>query len=170
MPDALPSQKIALSVLRQLYQQAWYHNLKIPLYYAMIVGAGNVAWHTEAAWLRWAMYAGIGYLWMSIVTFMHDCTHGVLFEQQWKNWGFGLFSTLPIIVTFIAFKEDHLEHHRYNRTCKDPDAFTMGKRGVGDFCAVLCVSPGRRPAHDSAVQRDLSRATVSGEALVGSSG
>ena len=79
------------------------------------------------------MYMSMGYLWMSIVTFMHDCTHGVLFRAKWKNWAFGVFSTVPIIVTFSSFKEDHLEHHRYNRSPKDPDAFTMGNRGFLDF-------------------------------------
>ncbi len=133
MSDVTPTQKVSPVVLRELYQHTWYHNLKIPLFYAMIVGAGYVAWNTEQTWVRWLMYGGIGYLWMSIVTFMHDCTHSVLFKKKWKNWAFGIFSTLPIIVTFISFKEDHLEHHRYNRTFKDPDAFTMGKRGFGDF-------------------------------------
>ena len=133
MSDITLSKKISPIVLRELYQHTWYHNLKIPLFYAMIVGAGSVAWNTEQMWVQWLMYTGIGYLWMSIVTFMHDCTHSVLFKEKWKNWAFGIFSTLPIIVTFISFKEGHLEHHRYNRTFKDPDAFTMGKRGFGDF-------------------------------------
>jgi fatty acid desaturase len=70
---------------------------------------------------------------MSVVTFMHDCVHGVLFKASWKNWAFGVFSTIPIIVTFVSFREDHLEHHRYNRSPRDPDAFTMGKRGALDF-------------------------------------
>jgi len=126
-------QKVSPVVLRELYQHTWYHNLKIPLFYAMIIVAGYIAWNTEQASIRWLMYASIGYLWMSIVTFMHDCTHSVLFKKKWKNWVFGIFSTLPIIVTFISFNEDHLEHHRYNRTAKDPDAFTMGKRKFGDF-------------------------------------
>ena len=79
------------------------------------------------------MYGCMGYLWMGIVTFMHDCTHGVLFKAAWKNWVFGVFSMIPLVVTFITFKEDHLEHHRYNRSAKDPDAFTTGNRGVLDF-------------------------------------
>jgi fatty acid desaturase len=133
MSSILSAQKIPAVVLRELYQHTWYHNLKIPLFYAMIVGAGYVAWNTERTWIRWLMYVSIGYLWMGVVTFMHDCTHSVLFKKKWKNWAFGIFSTLPIIVTFISFKEDHLEHHRYNRTSKDPDAFTMGERGLGDF-------------------------------------
>jgi fatty acid desaturase len=75
----------------------------------------------------------MGYIQMGIVTFMHDCTHNTLFKVRWKNWAFGTFVMIPLIISFISFKEDHLLHHRYNRTPKDPDAFTMGKRGVGDF-------------------------------------
>jgi fatty acid desaturase len=33
----------------------------------------------------------------------------------------------------VGFREDHIEHHRHNRSARDPDAFTMGKRGVADF-------------------------------------
>jgi fatty acid desaturase len=40
---------------------------------------------------------------------------------------------VPLVITFITFKEDHLEHHRHNRTVKDPDAFTMGNRSVLEF-------------------------------------
>jgi fatty acid desaturase len=131
--DPTASSKVPSALLRDLYQHTWYHNLKIPLFYGMICAAGYLAWNSPSETVDWLMYGLVGYLWMSIVTFMHDCTHQVLFEKKWKNWLFGIFSTLPIIVTFISFKEDHLEHHRYNRSAKDPDAFTMGKRGVGDF-------------------------------------
>ena len=40
---------------------------------------------------------------------------------------------IPLLVTFVSFKDDHLAHHRYNRSAKDPDAFTMGRRGFLDF-------------------------------------
>jgi fatty acid desaturase len=133
MEQARTTHGVSAVLLKELYRHTWYHNLKIPLFYGMLIGSGYVAWNTPSVWVRWFMYGSMGYLWMSIVTFMHDCTHGVLFKAQWKNWAFGIFSTLPIIVTFISFKEDHLEHHRYNRSTKDPDAFTMGKRGVLDF-------------------------------------
>lgn len=125
--------KVSPLVLRHLYQHTWYYNLKIPLFYGLLLGCGYMAWYTPHTAVRWLMYMGMGYLWMGIVTFMHDCTHSVLFQAKWKNWVFGLFSTLPVLVTFIAFRSDHLEHHRFNRTSRDPDAFTMGKRGVLDF-------------------------------------
>jgi fatty acid desaturase len=111
----------------------WRYNAKIPLFYMLLIAAGFLAWTASSTWLQWLMYGCMGYLWMSIVTFMHDCTHDVLFKTRWKNWAFGVFSMIPLLVTFITFKEDHLEHHRYNRSPKDPDAFTMGQRGVLDF-------------------------------------
>lgn len=125
--------KIPPALLQQLYQQRCSPNLKIPLFYGLLVGCGAMAWVSPRPWVDWLMYGLMGYLWMSIVTFMHDCTHSVLFEDSWKNWAFGMFATLPLFVTFISFKEDHLEHHRYNRSPKDPDAFTMGQRGLADF-------------------------------------
>ena len=125
--------RISRTLLKELHRQSPWQNLKIPLVYALLIAAGYLAWTTPSPWLRWLMYGCMGYLWMSVVTFMHDCVHGVLFESKWKNWAFGVFSTIPIIITFVSFREDHLEHHRYNRSTRDPDAFTMGKRGVVDF-------------------------------------
>ena len=75
----------------------------------------------------------MGYIQMGIMTFMHDCTHSVLFKAKWKNWAFGIFAIIPMLISFISFKDDHLIHHRHNRTSKDPDAFTMGKRGIVDY-------------------------------------
>ena len=128
-----PVQRIAPAALRVLHQHTWYHNLKIPLFYGLLILCGVIAWNDSLGWPAWIAYACMGYLWMGIVTFMHDATHQVLFKKKWKNWAFGIFSTLPVFVTFIAFKEDHLEHHRYNRSPKDPDAFTMGDRKFLDF-------------------------------------
>jgi len=125
--------RVPPTVLRELYRHSWHHNLKIFPIYGLLVACGVIAWNAESQWVTWSAYACMGYLWMGVVTFMHDCTHQVLFEKKWKNWVFGIFSTVPIFVTFIAFKEDHLEHHRHNRSPKDPDAFTMGERKLGDF-------------------------------------
>ena len=125
--------KLPRSLLRELHRQSSRQNVKIPLVYALLVAAGYLAWTTPAPWLRWILYVCMGYLWMSVVTFMHDCVHGVLFRARWKNWAFGIFSTIPILVTFLSFKQDHLQHHRYNRSTSDPDAFTMGGRSALDF-------------------------------------
>lgn len=92
-----------------------------------------LAWQIDDVFVDWPIYLALGYLWMSIVTFMHDATHDSLFPRRWQNYAFGVVAMLPLMVSFIAFKEDHLEHHRHNRSPKDPDAFTMGQRGIADF-------------------------------------
>lgn len=107
--------------------------VKIPLFFGFMMLLTWTAWTTESVPLQWSCYVGIGYLWMSAVTFMHDALHNTLFKQRWLNWVFGVITMTPLLVCFVAFKEDHLEHHRYNRSPKDPDAFTMGKRGFLDF-------------------------------------
>ncbi len=108
---------------------------KILLFFALLATVTALAWQSQSELTDWLAYAAAGYLWMSIVTFMHEATHNILFEAKWKNWAFGVVTMIPLMVSYIAFKEDHLEHHRYNRSPKDPDAFTMGKRGVLDFVA-----------------------------------
>jgi fatty acid desaturase len=133
MSQAGASRGVAPTLLQELYHRSWQSHLKIPLFYLLLVAAGYCAWTTPSPWLRWTMYGCMGYLWMSVVTLMHDGTHDILFAARWKNWAFGIFSMIPLVVTFITFKEDHLEHHRYNRTAKDPDAFTMGTRSVLEF-------------------------------------
>lgn len=119
--------------LKQLYLHRWVPNLKIPLFYGIWIALGIIAWNSSYWASTWVCYLGMGYIQMGIVTFMHDCTHSTLFKVRWKNQAFGIFAMIPLIISFTSFKEDHLIHHKHNRTSKDPDAFTMGKRGVGDF-------------------------------------
>ena len=107
--------------------------LKIPLFTGLMAGMTWVAWNTESTPLLWCLYIAIGYLWMGMVTFMHDALHYTLFRNRLANWAFGILCMLPIFATFVGFREDHIEHHRHNRSPRDPDAFTMGKRGVADF-------------------------------------
>ena len=106
---------------------------KLPMFIAAMLALTWLAWSSESIALQWLSYVAIGYLWMSIVTFMHDGLHGTLFVRKWLNWVFGVLAMTPLLVSYVAFKEDHLEHHRYNRSPQDPDAFTMGKRGFLDF-------------------------------------
>jgi len=119
--------------LKSLHQHHWLPNLKIPLFYVFWIGLGVIAWNSSNWGITWLCYLAMGYMQMGIMTFMHDCAHNVLFKKKWKNWAFGTFAIIPMLISFISFKEDHLAHHRYNRSPKDPDAFTMGKRGVGDY-------------------------------------
>jgi fatty acid desaturase len=120
--------------LEQLREMRLLPNLtKIPLFVGLMAGLTWMAWNTDNPWALVALYIALGYLWMGMVTFMHDALHHTLFRSKAANWAFGILCMLPIFATFVGFREDHIEHHRHNRSPRDPDAFTMGKRGVGDF-------------------------------------
>lgn len=108
---------------------------KIPLFIGIMVFLFWLAWTTDVTLFKWTAYIGLGYMWMGMVTFMHEGVHNILFKAGWGNWAFGIICMMPLMASFVSFKEDHLDHHRYNRSPKDPDAFTMGKRGVLDFIA-----------------------------------
>jgi fatty acid desaturase len=106
---------------------------KIPLFSGLMVGLCLVAWNADSPLVLWTAYIGLGYMWMGMVTFMHDALHYTLFRNRALNWIFGMLCMVPIFATFVGFREDHIEHHRHNRSPRDPDAFTMGKRGALDF-------------------------------------
>jgi fatty acid desaturase len=128
-----PLPQLAKSDLDRLRRFRVLPNLKIPLFVAMMAAFTLLAWHTDSWVLRWSSYIAVGYLWMSMVTFMHDATHFTLFRTRILNWVYGILCLLPIFATFVAFRHDHIEHHRHNRSFRDPDAFTMGRRRVVDF-------------------------------------
>jgi fatty acid desaturase len=128
-----PLPQLAKSDLDRLRRFRVLPNLKIPLFVAMMAGFTLLAWHTDSWLVRWSAYIAVGYLWMSMVTFMHDATHFTLFRTRILNWVYGILCLLPIFATFVAFRHDHIEHHRHNRSARDPDAFTMGRRRVVDF-------------------------------------
>ncbi len=129
---ALP--QISREELDQLREFRLLPNLtKIPLFIGLMALFTWMAWRSDNPWLLVPLYIALGYLWMSMVTFMHDALHHTLFRSKAVNWAFGILCMLPIFATFVGFREDHIEHHRHNRSPRDPDAFTMGKRGVGDF-------------------------------------
>lgn len=128
------SLQIAKSDLDRLRELRLLPNLtKLPLFTGIMAVLTWMAWNTESPWLLWPLYVAIGYMWMGMVTFMHDALHHTLFRNKLANWVFGILCMLPIFATFVGFREDHIEHHRHNRSPKDPDSFTMGRRGVADF-------------------------------------
>lgn len=125
----LPREELIALMVRR----PWLTWSKFVLVVGLMSMLSALAWLQPSGWVDWPCYVALGYLWMSVVTFMHDATHGSLLERRWHNWAFGILSMLPLPITFVAFRSDHLKHHRYNRSARDPDAFTMGSRRLADF-------------------------------------
>ncbi len=71
-----PIPQLAKSELDRLRTFRFLPNLtKIPLFIGLMVALGLVAWNTDSRLVLWAAYLGLGYMWMGMVTFMHDATH-----------------------------------------------------------------------------------------------
>ena len=73
--------------IRALHRHCGRYHLKIPLMYAVWIGLGALAWRSASPWVDWPCYVAMGYVQMSIVTFMHDSTHGALFRSRWPRPG-----------------------------------------------------------------------------------
>lgn len=126
-------ENIASPDIRSLYQRQGAHWGKIILFIGLWIGAGAVAWNVENIWAKVLCYLFMGYMQMAMATFFHECTHNVMFAEEWKNWVFGIVGFIALVAPYTSYRDDHLLHHRYNRTKKDTAAFTMGKRGWLDF-------------------------------------
>ena len=70
--------------LKKLYHHRWQPNLKIPLFYGIWIGLGAIAWNSPHCTIYLALSCH-GYMQMTIMTCMHDCTHGVLFRKNGKT-------------------------------------------------------------------------------------
>jgi hypothetical protein len=44
------------AVLEELYQPRWRHNLKIPLFYGLLLTASYLAWTASSVLFQWVMY------------------------------------------------------------------------------------------------------------------
>ncbi len=135
-----PSCSIARCDLERLRQFRLLPNLtKIPLFIGLMIGLGFIAWNAGSPTVLWIAYIGMGYMWMGMVTFMHDALHYTLFRRRWANWVFGVLCMLPIFATFVGFREDHIEHHRHNRSPRDPGCLHDGTAWRTRLPAVLCI-------------------------------
>src|SRR5687767_4382070 len=68
-----PLPQLAKSELDRLRVYRLLPNLlKIPLFVGLMGAFTLIAWNTESQVVLWSAYVVLGYLWMGMVTFMHD--------------------------------------------------------------------------------------------------
>lgn len=67
---------------------------------------------------------------MGLIQLDHDAWHGNLFRGRGDR-VFGEAMSLLVGIAFAPLRHDHLAHHRYNRTARDPDAYNAGRDSPG---------------------------------------
>jgi fatty acid desaturase len=77
------------------------------------------------SWLvRVPGYVLIGILIHGMANFMHEGIHNTLFRDRRRNRWFGFAMGAPALFSVTTYGVNHLLHHRYTRTERDPDEFT----------------------------------------------
>ncbi len=66
-------------------------------------------------------YMVIGLCIHGMANLMHECIHNNLFNGLKNNWLYGLITGMPALFSITAYKVNHLIHHKYTGTTKDPD-------------------------------------------------
>jgi fatty acid desaturase len=86
---------------------------------------------TESLWVKVPLWMLAGGAVMGLIQLDHDAWHDNLFPRAWQNRLFGNALSLLVGIAYEPMRHDHLAHHRWNRTGKDPDAYNAGRRSLG---------------------------------------
>ncbi len=87
--------------------------------------------HAGSVWVKLPLWLLAGQAVMGLIQLDHDAWHDTLFARPWQNRLFGNLLSLLVGIAYEPMRHDHLAHHRWNRTEKDPDAYNAGRRTVG---------------------------------------
>ncbi|MDY7224926.1 fatty acid desaturase family protein [Hyalangium rubrum] len=85
----------------------------------------------ESLWAKVPLWLLAGGAVMGLIQLDHDAWHENLFPKSWQNRLFGNLLSLLVGIAYEPMRHDHLAHHRWNRTEKDPDAYNAGRRSLG---------------------------------------
>lgn len=79
------------------------------------------------AWAWVPLWLVMGFVINGLVQLAHETWHGNLLPRRWQNTVAGTLLGLVVGIAHGPLRHDHLAHHRYNRTERDPDAYNVGR-------------------------------------------
>ena len=68
---------------------------------------------------------------MGLIQLGHETWHHNLFRSRWADRLFGEALSVLVGIAYLPLRHDHLAHHRWSRTPRDPDAYNAGRRSPG---------------------------------------
>lgn len=115
--------------LRTLLRQRPGHvALKALVLAAAWVGLGAAVLAVPWWWARVPLWLAMGFWINGLVQLAHESWHGNLLPRRWQNTAAGTLLGLVVGIVHGPLRHDHLAHHRWNRTERDPDAYNVGRR------------------------------------------
>ncbi|RKH01282.1 fatty acid desaturase family protein [Corallococcus carmarthensis] len=106
------------------------------LHLGVWVAAAVAIARAGSVWVKLPLWMLAGGAVMGLIQLDHDAWHDTLFPRPWQNRLFGNALSLLVGIAYEPMRHDHLAHHRWNRTEKDPDAYNAGRRSLG-LCALF---------------------------------
>jgi len=94
------------------------------------LGLGALSLQVEAPLGKVAVWLIAGFFVNGVIQLDHEAWHGNLFKRRRHNAAFGHLVSLLAGIAYEPLRHDHLAHHRYNRTERDPDAYNAGRRSL----------------------------------------
>lgn len=122
-------------VPREILQAAYVRKpvflLKVPLLFAMLIGAGVLLYAVHEQ--TWAVKLPIGIACSLLVANVirglgaaaHDSVHGTVFKSKRASYWFGAVCWAPSGMAYTVYSNYHMHHHRITNTYPDVDNFVV---------------------------------------------
>jgi len=91
-------------------------------------------------WAKGALWLGAGFFVNGLVQLAHETWHHNLFESARANVAFGHLLGWLVGISYEPMRHDHLMHHKFNRTARDPDAYNAGTPSVATVVRFYAVA------------------------------
>jgi fatty acid desaturase len=129
-------------------KRAAIHELsRVQPIYTLVVGMFAALWMAGAVLIlrvpqwpaRLAGYLLIGLAIHGLANMLHESIHGNMFRNRRLDYWAGLLTGLPALLGVTAYRVNHLPHHWYNRTERDPSEIMNLSKNKGVLSVLFYV-------------------------------
>lgn len=110
------------SVVRNSKLNPWKSSLAILtdwLFILMLISVGHFFPHPLTYLITVVLIAGRQH---ALFILMHESAHYRLYNnRKWNDWVGNFLVSHPVFLRMESYRDNHLQHHRYTNTSKDPD-------------------------------------------------
>lgn len=107
--------------IKDLHKKDLSWNWILLFFYVLWIGAAFTMYLWPNVVVKVICFTVIGAAIHGMANLMHEGMHNNLFNSKLNNWLFGFVAGIPSLFSVTAYKVNHLIHHKYTGTDKDPD-------------------------------------------------
>lgn len=99
-----------------------------------------LAHRVSLLWVKLGLWVLAGFFVNGLIQLAHETWHHNLFVSRRANEAMGHVLGFLVGISHEAMRHDHLLHHKWNRTPRDPDAYNAGTRTVSTWLLFYSVA------------------------------